>query len=599
MKTRPSAFGALVMALSIAVGACAPSGAGAPSGSAGRVLRDRGRERGGSSGDGVHAPVNTGDATTDKTLIIGLANEVKGFSTISGRQNKYVEDLIQGNLFLQADDGRWFPALVERMPSVENGDWKLYDDGTSETIYRLKKAVKWHDGVEFTAHDLVFSRKIIMDRELPVDGRSQQSRMSSVDALDDHTLRVMWHAWEAEADTLDLRWFWPMPRHILEPVYEADKQLFINHPFWSTEFIGLGPYKVVKFDHGSHMELTANDDYVLGTPRIKNIVIRFYQDSNLLIAALEAGAVHMTLHGSRAEGGLGMSDGILLGTRWNASGEGKVIFHTYWVQLAALQMNPEFQRPLALGDVRVRRALLHAFDRQTLVDQMFGGFTEVAHGWLPTNDMDFRTIESAITRYAFDPPRAQRLLAEAGLQRAGDGSLVNARGERFELEYRAGGRDAEGIAAAAADNWKALGVDTQLVFLSTARARDSEWMAKFPGIRNHTMTADTSGGAINRYSCTTAPGPENDWLFFSSNASGYCNAEMEQHWAAAGLAFPYSAKLGPVTEMMRIALRDLPYMPLYFEHEPVAVRSGVIGVDHIPPKIRGRIGMHSYRWDLR
>ena len=62
---------------------------------------------------------------------------------------------------------------------------------------------------------------------------------------------------------------WPLPRHILEEVYNADKQRLINHPYWSTEFIGLGPYKLAHFEHGSHLDLVAHDDYILGKPRIK------------------------------------------------------------------------------------------------------------------------------------------------------------------------------------------------------------------------------------------------------------------------------------------------------------------------------------------
>ena len=70
---------------------------------------------------------------TDKTLIIGIASEVRGFSQLNNMQNKYVEDLIHGNLFLQDEQGRWFPALAAEAPRLDNGTWRLFDDGTSET----------------------------------------------------------------------------------------------------------------------------------------------------------------------------------------------------------------------------------------------------------------------------------------------------------------------------------------------------------------------------------------------------------------------------------------------------------------------------------
>ena len=51
--------------------------------------------------------------------------------------------------------------------------------------------------------------------------------------------------------------------------------------------------------------------------------------------------------------------------------------------------------------------------------------------------------------------------------------------------------------------------------------------------------------------------------------------------------------------MMRVALRDLPYLPLHYESEVVAVRSNVSGITRVPPKNRGRIAMHAYTWTIQ
>jgi ABC-type transport system substrate-binding protein len=242
--------------------------------------------------------------------------------------------------------------------------------------------------------------------------------------------------------------------------------------------------------------------------------------------------------------------------------------------------------------------LLHGIDRQSLIDQQFSGFAEVAHGWLPPQDPDYGMIADAITRYDLDLTRAQRLLTEAGWQKGGDGVLVNASSQRFDVEYRAFGRDQRTTATILADEWKRIGVAAQLAFIPEARVRDHEFMGKFPGIRAHAMVGAPVGGASSRFTCDRVPGPQNSWLSHTSNPAGYCTPEMERQVEAMDGAFPFSARMGPFKEMMRIALREVPYLPLYFEAEPIAVRSNVLGVNRVPPKDRGRIGMHSYTWVL-
>lgn len=539
-----------------------------------------------------------GEQIADKTLVVGIAAEVRGFSQLNNMQNKYVEDLLHGNLFLQDERGRWFPAIAAEAPRLDNGTWTLFEDGTSETIYKIKRGVKWHDGVEFTVHDMAFFVKVATDRDIPFASRDRFERVKSMEPLDDYTLKTTWNLWEAEADAIDMRMIYPLPRHILAEPYNTDKQRFINHPYWTTEFIGLGPYKLVRLEHGSHMELVANDDYVLGKPRIKHVVIRFYYDTNVLISALLSGDVHTTLHGNLSEGGLSMAEGIFLGNRWSGTNDGKVIFNPYQIALVAIQYYPDFQRPAALGDVRVRQALLHAIDRQTLVEEKFGGFTSVADAWVPPQDPDYAKVAEGAPRYRFDPERARQLLAEAGWLRDAAGTLADSSGARFELEYRAIGSEAESTAAAVADFWKRVGIDTQLNFVSRARASDDEWMAKFSGVRNHTMVSSPVGGATSRYSCERAPWRVH-WSYHRSNPAGYCNEEVERLDRAIEGAFPFEAKVVPFREMMLIALRDLPYLPLYYDAEVTAVRANVGGINGIPPKNRGRLGMSSHTWTIQ
>jgi peptide/nickel transport system substrate-binding protein len=589
---------ALLTTVFVLIAACAPQRAGESS----TALIRQGSQPAAASGGSALADDSTafqaagsGDQVQDKTLVIGIAAEVRGFSPLNNLQNKYVEDLVLGNLFIQNEQGRWSPAIAAEHPSLENGTWKIFGDGTQETLYRIRPGVKWHDGVEFTVHDLVFFWTIGRDPDIPWT-HDRVHTIKQMEPLDDYTLRATWSIWEAEADAIDLRLMWPLPRHILEGAYTTDKHRFINHPYWTTDFVGLGPYKLARFVPGSHLELVANDDYVLGRPKIKNVVVRFYQDANVLIAALLSGDAHMTLHGATSEGGLSMADGIVLGTRWSGTREGKVLFNPYRIATIAIQSNPDLSRPASLGDVRVRQALFHTIDRQTLVEERFHGFTSVAEAWVPQDDPDYAMMAEGLPRYPFDPAAAQRLLAEAGWTQGADGMLASASGGKLELEIRADGTDAERTATAIGDYWKRAGIDTSLVFIPRARTSDHEWMARFPGVRTHFMVAAPVGGAASRFQCQRVPTERNNWINHTSNPAGYCSAEMQRWTDALESAYPFPARMEPFREMMRIALRDLPYLPLYFESEAVAVRANVGGINRVPPKNRGRIGMHAHLW---
>ena len=105
--------------------------------------------------------------------------------------------------------------------------------------------------------------------------------------------------------------------------------------------------------------------------------------------------------------------------------------------------------------------------------------------------------------------------------------------------------------------------------------------------------------ATSRYSCERAPWRTNNWAYHASNPAGYCTEEVERLDKAMETAFPFDAKIVPFREMMLVALRDLPYLPLYYDAEVAAVRSNVTGINRVPPKNRGRLAMSSYTWTIQ
>src|SRR5437870_7123829 len=65
-------------------------------------------------------------------------------------------------------------------------------------------------------------------------------------------------------------------------------------PYWTSEFVGAGPYRIREWAPDSHMLLAANDQYFLGRPDIDEIELRFVLDFNVLVASLLAGSIELT-----------------------------------------------------------------------------------------------------------------------------------------------------------------------------------------------------------------------------------------------------------------------------------------------------------------
>jgi peptide/nickel transport system substrate-binding protein len=250
--------------------------------------------------------------------------------------------------------------LAEAVPSLENGLWKLLPDGRMETTWRLRAAARWHDGAPVTAEDLLFSLRLGRDPENSAFNTHAYGSIEEAWAPDPRSLAITWKEPFIEADTiLGLPLGGLLPKHLLEDAYRAEKASFLDLPYWTTEFVGTGPYRVREWVPGIGMLLVANDEYVLGRPKIDEIEVKYIPDANTLMANLFAGTVDVTPN-------VGSIDlGIQLRDQWRG---GTVAFNygaDVWIALFPQFVDP---RPAGVADLQVRRALTHAIDRHEMVD---------------------------------------------------------------------------------------------------------------------------------------------------------------------------------------------------------------------------------------
>src|SRR5439155_26474077 len=182
---------------------------------------------------------------------------------------------------------------------LNTDSWKVFPDGRMETTYHLKPNLTWHDGAPLTSDAFVFSFEVYSAPDVGQAGSLPIKLIGSVEAPDDRTVFIKWNEPYAGANALQSlgasapAGLPPLPRHILGPAFEQGAQNLIVNSFWTTGYIGAGPYKLDRWEPGAFLEASGFAGHVFGPPKIQRITIRFMPDANTALASMLSGDLDM------------------------------------------------------------------------------------------------------------------------------------------------------------------------------------------------------------------------------------------------------------------------------------------------------------------
>jgi peptide/nickel transport system substrate-binding protein len=477
--------------------------------------------------------------------------------------------------------GNPMPVLVEEVPSFERGTWKVYDDGRMDTTFRLRNTT-WHDGTPLTTDDIVFTFDAIMNPQLPAENREPEKSIESIERLDARTFVVHWRETNILANAWDLE---PLPKHILDPLIQRDVQSFSNAGFWTREWVGLGPYRVADWITGTYIRGQAFAGFALGEPRIQEIFIHFVGDANNAVAQMLAGAVDVTLGNL-----LRVEEGMTVKEQMEPRGEGSVMTIPTKIRYGELQYRDPLPPPSR--DVRVRQAMVHALDRQILADTLLFGLSSPADVYLAPTDAAYSAASEAIRKYPFDPSRAGVLLQEADWTKGADGVLRSSAGERFDLEVRTTAETQnQKEVQILSDAWKQAGVNTSIEIVPIAKQNDQEYRAKFPGIS--TSSTSISIDWMDKWQTDRAASEANRWR--GGNRGAYSNATVDRMYRDYITTIDPTKRQDALVQLVKFASEDVTYVPLFYQVDVHAIRTGLNG---LVPRWPGQSGMafNSYEW---
>jgi peptide/nickel transport system substrate-binding protein len=488
------------------------------------------------------------------------------------------------------------PYLAEALPQLNTDSWQLLPDGRMETRYRLRPGLTWHDGTPFSAEDFVFAWQTWSAPEMAAFASGQPVLlMEEALAPDDRTLVIRWRRPFPQAGVLQeggsLR-FAALPRHIFAAtVRDGQWDVFEHHPFWTRDFVGLGPFKLERWEAGAFIEGIAFDRHVLGRPKIDRLKITFVGDGNAGLASLLAGAIHLA-----ADSAVDFEQGLTAKREWAPNAGGTLLITTDVWRAVHAQFRPDYVEPRGLLDLRVRKALAHTLDKQTLNDALFGGEAIMAETIIPPSLAYYSTIDRAVVKYAYDLRRAEQLMAEVGYAKDADGFYASASEGRFRPEIKTNASSQnESERSLIAAGWRQAGFDIQEATVSVAQARDNQVRATYRSLYNYGR--GLGEGILPNFLSTAIASADNRWT--ANNRSGWGNAEYDRLVDVLGGTLDSNARADLLARIARLTSEELPYFSLYYDLAAVPHTSAVTGPVQVSPETTGLVAWNVYDWELR
>ena len=418
--------------------------------------------------------------------------------------------------------------------------WRAVDATTWE--FRLRQGVRFHDGAELTAEDVLFS----LERPLSIAGSpggfaSYVRPIVSKEAVDRYTIRLKTAA-AYGALPQDLNSIHIVSKKAAGGAASADFDS-------GRAMVGTGPFRFVRFVRGSHIELARNDAYWGGKPAWDKATFRILPTDPARTAALLAGDVDMIEHVPSADlGRLRANSALRLAqtVSWRT-----IFFHLDQNRAQPPLLTDKAGKPLAANpfmDVRVRRAISKAINRAALAERVLEGLA------LPTANVVSPPVfghNPGLKPEPFDPEGAKKLLAEAGYPN-GFALTVAAPNNRYIND--------EQVAQAVAQMLARVGIATRVEALPVTafltKMRDREY--SFAMLGWGSFSADL---ALRALAATVSP----EKGYGAWNWSRYSSPRLDQLVEQSLATTDEKKREALAREASAAAANDLALIPLYHQ----------------------------------
>ncbi|WP_051533938.1 ABC transporter substrate-binding protein [Desulfitibacter alkalitolerans] len=459
-------------------------------------------------------------------------NTLTPFTYVRGYPGIEVMRLIYDSLFAMDKDNEPIPWMA-----------KEYDVDSEFKVFSmtLHDNLQWHDGVKVTSEDVQFAFTYALDQNSSRWKRIA-SQIEQINIKDELSFEIVLKEASPNFIVQALADFPIYPKHIYQDIAKAEE---------AQVTIGSGPYQLVEYKPGQYYRFTRVDDYFMGTPRVKNIVMPIMKDTGSIFQALRAGQIDATTAHLAPELISGFSNDSKIKIK---SGPG--------LTTTLLQLNNEVY-PFNVKEFR--QAVAHAIDTEDLVQTVLLGYGDRGSLGFFHPGLSYGMKELVFDR---DISRSNELLDSLGFtEKNQQGIRLDKDGRALEFELLVGANNPIRIRTAEviAEQLKEVGIGVKLVSLEANTLDDLVW----PGFdvtqgRNYQM-------AMWGWSAPTQMRPDALVELFASdtglgtlNIGAYKSSSFDELVRELQNTLNPESRLEIIKKMQLAAADEVPFVTLYY-----------------------------------
>ncbi|MGG1573534.1 ABC transporter substrate-binding protein [Fictibacillus sp. NRS-1165] len=511
---------------------------------------------------------NPGEAKTKKdtvTLVMWSAPDTYNPYFSQGNYGKYAGgELVLDTLLDYDPNYKYVPSLAK--------EYDVSPDGLVYT-FKLQENAKWHDGQPFTANDVAFTFKSIMDPGWTGTGyvslsavkgaaeykAGKAKEVPGIEVVDEHTIKLTLVKPYAPFLEAVGKGLWILPEHGFKDVKPAD---FATAPFSKTP-IGTGPLKFVKYETDQYVEYAANEKYFQGKPQFKKAILRI-MTPDLALAGFEAGEVDATTR--TGIGTINVSDFQKI---QDVKSVNVTVFDTMSYQTITVNTKKPY-----LADKRVRQAIMYGIDRKAIVDRLLQGKGKIAKGPIAEDSPWFN---KDLPAYEYDKKKAKSLLQKASWDS----------NKQITISVPKGNIVRERSAPLIQQYLQEIGMKVKLEFMDFPTL-----MSKMEKQELDMVLLGTSTGMVD---------PDaNLYPFLHSsqfrptgwNTASYANSQVDTLLHQGAAEQDEAKRKAIYDEIQKITVDELPYIYLYYEQSIGAVNKSLQNA--VPNQVGIEWNMHKW-----
>ncbi len=422
--------------------------------------------------------------------------------------------------------------------------------------FKLREDIKWFDGRPLTAEDVEFTYRFTIDPQTPTAYAGDFQRIQEFHRTGTFSFEVRYEKPFARAL---VSWMSNiLPRHILEGQNPMATD-FARNP------IGAGPYQLKEWKAGQVIVLQANPGFFLGKPYIDELVYRIIPDQGTQFLELKAGALDL----------LTLSPMDYVYQTHSVWWKKHFIKYKYIASAYTfLGYNLRPEHPL-FSDVRIRRAMSYAIDRQEIVDGVLLGLGSIANGpYKP----DVWACNSQLKPLSYDPNKALEILAQAGWEDHDGDGILDKDGQAFAFTILTNQGNSQRIKTAIIIQERLREIGIQV------KVRTVEWAAFLQEFLNK----GRFDAIIMGWSTPADPDLSQVWHSQASpmlNFMHYANPEVDALLEAGQMSLDQLERKGIYWKVQEILHQDQPYTFLYVPHSLPIVHRRIQGIEPAPSGI--------------